>query len=91
MSEYIKDIVTVSKEAGKAVIKMNDRLFHQIWHLVKDWPDIISNEENLKILAELNFARKEEIEELTSALYEIFKTFSCNNEIVVHITEVADK
>ena len=91
MNEYIKDTVTVSKDAGKAVIKMNDRLCSQIWQLVKDWPDIISNEENLKTLAELNIARKEHIEELTSALYEMFKTISSNNEIVVRITKVEDK
>ena len=86
MSDYIKDKVSISKEANKTIIRMNDRLQSQIWKLVKDWPDIISNEENLKIIAGLNFAKTEQIEEITEAFYKIFDAISENTETIIRIT-----
>ena len=90
MSDYIKDKVSISKEAKKTIIRMNDRLQGQIWKLVKDWPDIISNTENLKILADMNFAKKEEIEELTEAFYEMFKVIASSKEVTICVTKAEE-
>ncbi len=88
MSEFKKDVVSVSKEGKRTVITMNDRLCGDIWHLIKDWPDIISNDENLQLLADLNFAKAEQIEEITQALYQMFEAISESHaETVVHITD----
>lgn len=88
MSGFIKDTVSVSKEGKRTVIKMNDRLCGQIWHLVKDWPDIISNEENLKLVSDLNFAKTEQIEEITEVFYQMFKALSeSSGEVAIRITD----
>ncbi len=68
--------IVVTKEGRKTVIKINKEAASQLWKLVKDWPDIISNEENLKILAELNFAKPEQVKALTADLYQIFKALA---------------
>ena len=90
MSDYIKDKVSISNEAKKTIIRMNDRLQGQIWKFVKDWPDIVSNHENLKILADMNFAKKEEIEELTEAFYEMFKVIASSTEVTIRVTKAEE-
>ena len=65
--------IVVVKENRKTVIKIDKEAYSQIWKLVKDWPDIVSNDENLKILADLNLAKPEQIKAFTDDLYQIFK------------------
>ncbi len=88
MSDFKKEAISILKEDKTTVIKIDNRLCGDIWHIVKDWPDIISNDENLKILADLNFAKMDQIEEITEAIYQIFKAISENYaDVVVRITE----
>ena len=65
--------IVVVKENRKTVIKIGKEAYSQIWNLVKDWPDIISNDENLKLLADLNFVKPEQIKAFTDDIYQIFK------------------
>ena len=88
MSKFIRETISVSKEGKTTVIQMDNRLCGQIWHLVKDWPDIISNDENLKTIADLNFAKTEQIKEITEAFYQMFNAISeASTEVIVRIIE----
>ncbi len=82
-----KEIITITKEDGKTVITMSEELRYSIWSLVQDWPDIISNDENLKVIMDLNMTKEERIEEITEAFYQIFNTIGTDCETVIRIVD----
>jgi len=80
-------IITITKEDNKTVIEMSAELRYLIWELVSGWPDIISNDENMKIVADLNMTDTEDIKKTTNALYQIFQTIGTNQETVIRIVD----
>ena len=81
--------VVLKCEGEQRVIEIDATTKSNVWHLVKDWPDIISNEENIKKLCDINFANSEEIEELTEVIYQLFKALNVENptDTVIRVIE----
>jgi len=81
--------VVLKCEGEQRVIEIDATTKANVWHLVKDWPDIISNEENMKKLCDMNFSNSEEIEELTGTIYQLFKALNVENpaDIVIRVVE----
>ena len=78
-------MIAHSKENGKAVVSISNDAHYYIWEIVSGWPDIISNEENLKIIADLNMTNTEIMEKTTSALYQIFHTINTDREVIIRV------
>lgn len=66
------DYVKVVRKNEQVNITINYKLWSDITKMVNDWPDIISNEENLKTLADINMTDTKKIIDITNALVMIF-------------------
>ena len=64
--------VNVIRNDGQVTVSVNRDLLADIYAVIKDWPDIISNEENLKQIASLNMCNAEKIVNMTNAIYAMF-------------------
>lgn len=87
--------ITLCNQDGRTVVSVDGRFWSDLNDIIKDWPLIISNEKNLKILADLNMCDSQKIIDLTNAICKIFESVT---EIVgdeeekdayVHISPVA--
>lgn len=79
--------IVVREEEDKTIIEIDANLEANIYWLVKDWPDIISNEENMKILCKLNYASSQQMQELTDAICQIWKKFSREKDTVIRVVD----
>jgi len=64
--------MNVIRNDGQVTVSVNRDLLADIYAVIKDWPDIISNEENLKQIASLNMCNAEQIVNMTNAIYAMF-------------------
>lgn len=79
--------IVVKEEEDKTIIEIDANLEANIYWLVKDWPDIISNEENMKILCELNITSPQRIQELTDAICQISKALNREKDTVIRVVD----
>lgn len=80
-------MITITKENGKTVISISEDLHYSLCDFVQDWPDIISNDENLKIIADLNMTKEERIKEITEAFCQIFNVICADHETVIRVVK----
>ena len=81
--------VVLKHEGKQMVVEIDATAKANIWHIVKDWPDIISNEENMKKICDMNFANSEQIEEVTYTIFRLFEVLNVENptDTVIRIVE----
>ena len=80
--------ISTKTEDGKDYIQVDEKSVLDAWYLTRDWKDIISNDENLKILADLNMTSPQRIVALTEIVSTIMDEITHHTGNTYHDTVI---
>ena len=84
--------ISTKTEDSKIYIQVDEKSALDAWELTRDWDEIISNDENLKILADLNMTSTQRIISLTEVVSIIMQEIvnykdNTYHDIVIRVVE----